>query len=40
MTTYPEEAAGVEKQILELVSLDFQCPLVLVDEAVEFPVEG
>ena len=37
LTAYPEDAADVEKPILELVSLDFQCSLALVYEAVEFP---
>ena len=37
LTAYPEHAADVEHPILELVSLNFQCPLVLLYEEVEFP---
>jgi Uma2 family endonuclease len=37
LTAYPEDAADVENPILELLSLDFQCPLALVYEEVEFP---
>ena len=37
LTAYPDDAADVENPILELVSLDFQCPLALVYEEVEFP---
>jgi Uma2 family endonuclease len=37
LTAYPEDAADVENPILELVSLDFQCPLALLYEEVEFP---
>ncbi|MGL5080094.1 MAG: Uma2 family endonuclease [Microcoleaceae cyanobacterium] len=35
LTAYPEDAADVENPILELVSLDFQCPLALIYEEVE-----
>jgi Uma2 family endonuclease len=37
LTAYPEDAADGENPILELVSLDFQCPLALVYEEVELP---
>lgn len=37
LTAYPEDAANGENPILELVSLDFQCPLALVYEEVELP---
>ncbi len=37
LTAYPDDAADGENPILELVSLDFQCPLALVYEEVEFP---
>lgn len=37
LTAYPEDAADIENPILELVSLDFRCPLSLVYEEVEFP---
>jgi Uma2 family endonuclease len=36
LTAYPEDVADVENPILELVSLDFHCPLALVYEEVEF----
>ncbi len=36
LTAYPEDAANSENPILELVSLDFCCPLALVYEEVEF----
>jgi Uma2 family endonuclease len=35
LTAYPEDMADVENPILELVSLDFQCPLALIYEEVE-----
>lgn len=38
LTAYPDDAADVENPILELVSLDFQCPLALVYEEVELPL--
>jgi Uma2 family endonuclease len=38
LTAYPEDTADAENPILELVSLDFQCPLALVYEEVEFPL--
>jgi hypothetical protein len=37
LTAYPDDAADGENPILELVSLDFSCPLALVYEEVEFP---
>jgi Uma2 family endonuclease len=37
LTAYPEDAADGKNPILELVSLDFQCPLALVYEEVVFP---
>ncbi|EKQ67677.1 hypothetical protein OsccyDRAFT_3961 [Leptolyngbyaceae cyanobacterium JSC-12] len=37
LTAYPDDVADQENPILELVSLDFQCPLALVYEEVEFP---
>lgn len=37
LTAYPEDAEDRENPILELVSLDFSCPLALVYEAVELP---
>jgi Uma2 family endonuclease len=37
LTAYPDDAVDGENPILELVSLDFQCPLALVYEEVEFP---
>lgn len=37
LTAYPEDAANSENPILELISIDFQCPLELVYEEVEFP---
>ncbi len=37
LTAYPEDGENRENPILELVSLQFQCPLALVYEAVEFP---
>ncbi len=37
LTAYPEDAEDKENPILELVSLQFQCPLALVYEEVEFP---
>ncbi len=37
LTAYPDDVADEENPILELVSLDFQCPLALVYEEVEFP---
>jgi len=40
LTAYPEDAADVENPILELLSLDFHCPLTLVYEEVEFPENG
>jgi len=38
LTAYPDDAADAENPILELVSLDFQCPLALVYEEVELPL--
>lgn len=35
LTAYPDDAADIENPILELTSLDFQCPLELVYEEVE-----
>jgi Uma2 family endonuclease len=35
LTAYPDDAADVENPILELTSLDFQCPLEWVYEEVE-----
>jgi Uma2 family endonuclease len=37
LTAYPEDVGDAENPILELVSLDFQCPLALVYEEVIFP---
>ncbi|MCI3281429.1 Uma2 family endonuclease [Synechococcus sp. PCC 6717] len=37
LTAYPDDVADEENPILELVSLDFQCPLALVYEEVELP---
>jgi Uma2 family endonuclease len=37
LTAYPEDGGDTENPILELVSLDFQCPLALVYEEVIFP---
>jgi Uma2 family endonuclease len=37
LTAYPEDAADVENPVLELVSINFSCPLALVYEEVEFP---
>lgn len=37
LTAYPEDATDPENPILELASLEFQCPLALVYEEVEFP---
>jgi Uma2 family endonuclease len=37
LTTYPDDDANQEDSILELVSLDFRCPLALVYEEIEFP---
>ncbi len=37
LTAYPEDAEDRENPILELVSLQFQCPLALVYEEVGFP---
>ncbi|MBW4552615.1 MAG: Uma2 family endonuclease [Aphanocapsa sp. GSE-SYN-MK-11-07L] len=37
LTAYPEDAAHGEDPVLELLSLDFSCPLALVYEEVEFP---
>jgi Uma2 family endonuclease len=37
LTAYPDDAVDGENPILELVSLDFQCPLASVYEEVEFP---
>jgi Uma2 family endonuclease len=36
LTAYPDDAADLENPVLELVSLDFQCPLALVYEEVVF----
>ncbi|HEY9644837.1 MAG TPA: Uma2 family endonuclease [Chroococcidiopsis sp.] len=38
LTAYPDDAADAENPILELVSLDFRCPLALVYEEVELPL--
>ncbi len=40
LTAYPDDAVDTENPILELVSLDFRCPLTLVYEEVEFPETG
>jgi Uma2 family endonuclease len=37
LTAYPENAEDAENPMLELVSLEFQCPLALVYEEVIFP---
>jgi Uma2 family endonuclease len=37
LTAYPEDAANEENPVLELLSIDFSCPLALVYEEVEFP---
>ncbi|NJK37571.1 MAG: Uma2 family endonuclease [Oscillatoriales cyanobacterium RM2_1_1] len=37
LTTYPDDAVNGENPVLELLSLDFGCPLALVYEEVEFP---
>jgi Uma2 family endonuclease len=37
LTAYPEDASDEENPVLELVSIDFCCPLALVYEEVEFP---
>jgi len=37
LTGYPDDVENEENPILELVSLDFQCPLALVYEEVELP---
>jgi len=37
LTAYPDDDANQEDSILELVSLDFRCPLALVYEEIEFP---
>jgi hypothetical protein len=37
LTAYPEDAANEENPVLELLSMDFSCPLALVYEEVEFP---
>ncbi len=38
LTAYPEDAADTTHPVLELTSLDFQCPLALVYEEVELPL--
>ncbi len=37
LTAYPEHAANPENPVLDLVSVDFHCPLAFVYEAVELP---